>query len=70
MVVPTYLIIILDKEYSQINLATELANSSDPSATEVLFINDKINCSISSGDLSGVNVELRNTGQIQLNRMK
>ena len=61
----TYLEIYLPKRYSQINLATEIANSSNPSATEVYIYNTVVNCSVTTGDLTGKNVEFKNTGELQ-----
>ena len=66
-VTTSYLTLTLPKSYSKINLKSFIDANNPTMETEILIINDKVNCTTETGDWNaeGWNVEFRNSGQLQ-----
>ena len=60
-----FLTIEIEKQYSQLNLRTLIDSKNTTSATEITLLNKITNCAMTTGDLSGLNVTLYNSGEIQ-----
>ena len=61
----TYLQLTLAKQYDLLNLETYIDANGGEAETEILIINTLTNGPIETGDLTGKNVKLVNTGHIQ-----
>lgn len=61
----TFLQLDIPKQYSLLNLRSFIDANNPQDKTEVLLTNTRTNCSMETGDLTGLNVKLVNTGRIE-----
>ncbi len=60
-----YPIIDIPKQYSMLNLREFIDANNPGSDTEIVLINSRVNCAMETGDLSGLNVVFKLSGELQ-----
>ncbi len=61
----SFLVLYLPYSTSQINLRTYINANNPSSKTDIYIYNNRTNCAVHSGSLSGLNVFLENNGELQ-----